>query len=65
VACFFIVGEHDYNTPVVLVEDLMKELEAPKGKELFVFENAAHTPFFADPERFFMEMKRIKAYTYS
>jgi pimeloyl-ACP methyl ester carboxylesterase len=61
VPAFFIIGEHDYNTPAVLMDPVMKELEAPRGKELIVFKNAAHTPFFADPERFFMEMKRIKS----
>ncbi|MGO4889557.1 alpha/beta fold hydrolase [Anaerobacillus sp. MEB173] len=59
---FFIIGENDFNTPFILMETVMKELQAPEGKELIIFENAAHMPFFADPERFLHELKKIKAF---
>ena len=63
VPCFFIMGSDDYNTPVVLVERLIERLEAPHT-ELVVFDGAAHTPFFADPDRFLFELTRIKNATF-
>jgi len=63
IPCFFITGTEDYNTPLVLMDRIMERLDAPAGKELIIFENAAHTPFFADPDRFYAELKRIKEKT--
>lgn len=60
--CFFITGEEDYNTPAVLVARLVDRLDAPRA-ELIVFDGAAHTPFFADPERFLSELRRIREST--
>ncbi len=59
VPCYFITGEEDYNTPAVLVARLVDELNAPRA-ELIVFDGAAHTPFFADPQRFLSELSRIR-----
>ncbi len=39
---YFFVGRHDYNTPFELAERYYEQLEAPKGKQLIWFENAAH-----------------------
>ncbi|TVR57806.1 MAG: alpha/beta fold hydrolase [Spirochaetaceae bacterium] len=64
VPCFFIMGEQDFNTPAALVDRLLDRLESPH-KELIVFEGAAHTPFFADPERFLSALRRIKKTTSS
>ena len=59
VPCFFITGEEDYNTPAVLVARLVDQLNAPRS-ELIVLETAAHTPFFADPQQFLSNMRRIR-----
>ena len=49
---YFIAGRHDYNTPSELVEQYYNELEAPEGKRMYWFENAAHMPEFEEPEHF-------------
>lgn len=60
IPCFFITGENDFNTPLVLVEDFLAGLHAPRGKELIGFPDAAHTPFFANPGLFFEIIQEIK-----
>lgn len=62
---YFFSGIKDRNTPLSLVEDYLKHLDAPAGKELVTFENSAHTPFMAEPETFFLALKRVKQETYS
>lgn len=59
VPVYFIAGEKDYNTPFELIEQYYEYLQAPQ-KELIPFSGSAHTPFFADPERFREELIRIK-----
>ena len=59
VPVYFLIGEHDYNTPMKLVEEYFKALEAPH-KELFVFEESAHTPFLSEPEEFTEVLIKIK-----
>lgn len=56
VPVYFIAGRHDYNTPSELVEDYYKQLDAPAGKHLIWFENAAHMPEFEDPNQFYQIM---------
>jgi len=56
VPVYFIAGEHDYNTPSELVEQYYNELEAPEGKHLIWFDNAAHLPEFEDPNLFYSIM---------
>lgn len=63
VPVFFIAGENDYNTPIASIKELNDKLVAVKGKELIVFKNSAHMPFFAEPNLFFDEMVRIKDLT--
>jgi len=60
VPVWFIVGNNDYNTPAVLVEEYYEFVQAPRGKELIMMENTAHTPFMGDPVRFNREVNRIK-----
>lgn len=60
---YFFNGKNDYNTPVKLVEEYFKGLEAPKGKELVIFNNSAHTPFLGEPQKFAKEMLRVKSET--
>jgi pimeloyl-ACP methyl ester carboxylesterase len=62
---YFFSGANDRNTPLKLVEDYYLSLDAPAGKELLVFENSAHTPFMAEPDKFNRELIRIKEETYS
>lgn len=59
IPAFFLSGVRDQNTPFELVREYVDRLEAP-GKELVLFESSAHTPFFAEPERFARELSRIK-----
>jgi pimeloyl-ACP methyl ester carboxylesterase len=61
---YFFSGAHDFNTPLSLVEEYLTYLEAPAGKELVVFSSSAHTPYMAEPEHFFQELKRVKNETY-
>ena len=58
VPAYFFAGARDYNTPRVLVEAYVEVLEAPH-KELVVFDQAAHLPFLAEPERFVDEVIRV------
>lgn len=55
---YFFIGRNDYNTPFMLVEEYYQILEAPY-KELVVFEQSAHTPFFSEPEKFNRELIKI------
>ncbi len=64
VPVYFFSGAKDRNTPLSLVEEYLTFLEAPAGKELFVFSNSAHTPNMAEPEKFHQELKRVKDETY-
>ncbi len=59
VPAFFLVGKNDYNTPLQLVEEYYKRLEAPH-KELIIFEHSAHTPNFGENEKFNREIIGIK-----
>lgn len=56
VPVYFIAGRHDYNTPSELVEEYYEKLDAPKGKHLIWFENAAHMPEFEDPQQYYKIM---------
>lgn len=57
---WFFNGRGDYNTPLSVLQDYFEKLEAPRGKELVVFEQSAHTPFLGEPERFVQELVRVK-----
>lgn len=52
VPIFFLSGLRDMNTPSALVQEYFDRLEAPSGKQLILFDGAAHTPFLAQPEEF-------------
>lgn len=64
VPVYFFSGKNDYNTPVRLVEDYYKALDAPKGKQLVIFEKSAHTPFIGESDKFNQEILRVKAETF-
>lgn len=59
VPVWFFSGAHDYTTPVELVRKYCEKLEAP-SKEFVLFQNSAHNLMYEEPDRFFMEMKRIQ-----
>ncbi len=46
------------------MKEYVPGLDAPAGKELVVFEISAHTPFMAETEKFFQELKRVKDETF-
>jgi pimeloyl-ACP methyl ester carboxylesterase len=58
VPVYFITGRHDLNTPLKLTRQLFQQINAPE-KELIVFENSGHLPFFTEKERFAQELIRI------
>lgn len=61
---FFFMGKHDYNTPLEATKKYYQNLIAPRGKRLIIFEDSAHTPFLAEPEKFVQELIRVKDETY-
>ncbi len=65
VPVYFIAGRHDYNTPSELVKKYYEQLEAPQGKHLIWFEDAAHMPEFEKPAQFHRVMvDSVLAQTY-
>lgn len=63
VPAFFIMGDKDYNTPLELVREYCQLLDAPM-KDLYIMEDAAHTPFLKDPEEFAKLLAGIKELVY-
>lgn len=61
---YFFAGRDDHNTPLQVTSRYFESLIAPQGKELVIFEESAHTPFFGEPEKFNRELVRIKEETY-
>lgn len=51
VPVYFMMGQHDYVTPYVLVEQYYEILTAP-SKELISFENSAHIPNVEEVDKF-------------
>ncbi len=49
---YFFEGKYDMTTPTVLVEKFYDNLDAKKGKKLFIFENSAHFPMIEEKERY-------------
>lgn len=63
VPVFFITGEDDFNTPLVALESYFEMLHAPEGKTIFAFPEAAHLPFFNNPDLFHEIMRQIQQET--
>lgn len=53
----FIMGDCDWTTPFVNVEDYMNTISAPQ-KELIYIENAGHSPFLDKPKEFSEAVQR-------
>ncbi len=59
VPVYFLMGQHDYVTPLSLVEEYVEVLEAPH-KQIILFRKSAHFPFFEEPESFAFALKAIR-----
>jgi len=58
VPVYFFVGKSDYTTPSELIEDYFKVIKATEKKMIY-FNNSAHFPFFEEPEKFCLEIKKV------
>jgi len=61
VPCYFISGGNDFNTPAMLVDEMLAQPAAPLLARHYIIKEAAHTPFFSRPEEFLTIMKDIKS----
>ncbi|MHA2474935.1 MAG: alpha/beta fold hydrolase, partial [Promethearchaeota archaeon] len=52
VPIYFFEGKYDVTTPTVVVEKFYDNLDAEKGKTLFIFENSGHMPMMEEKERY-------------
>jgi proline iminopeptidase len=52
VPIYFLEGKYDMATPTVVVERFYDNLDAEKGKRLFIFENSGHMPMIEEKERY-------------
>ena len=48
VPIYFFEGKYDVTTPTVVVEKFYDNLNAEKGKKLFIFENSGHMPMMEE-----------------
>lgn len=48
---YIFQGKFDYQTPYIVAKDFFDRLKAPE-KELFTFENSAHSPIMEEPDKF-------------
>ncbi len=55
VPVYFLIGRHDVNASIPLLESYYALLEAPK-KEIVWFERSGHTPWSSEPDRFVAEV---------
>jgi pimeloyl-ACP methyl ester carboxylesterase len=49
---FFICGKYDYFSPTKIVKEYFNRLNAPAGKEIFIFEKSGHEPELQEPQLF-------------
>jgi len=52
VPIYFFEGKYDVTTPTVVVEKFYENLDAEKGKKLFIFEKSGHFPMMEEKERY-------------
>lgn len=55
---YFLMGKHDAETPYSLIKENFVNLNI-KNKELIIFDNSAHFPFYEEPVKFIEVMKNI------
>jgi pimeloyl-ACP methyl ester carboxylesterase len=63
VPCYFISGEFDFNTPAFLVDEMLKQPQAPETGVHYIISGAGHTPFFGNPYKFHSVLASIKKTT--
>lgn len=59
VPIWFVHGRHDHQVPLQVARAYHDALDAPV-KHLVVFDDAAHSPLFEDPERFALIMEEVR-----
>jgi len=52
VPVYFIVGQHDIISSPILIQSYFKKLEAPAGKQLYIFDSSGHEPDISEPQAF-------------
>jgi pimeloyl-ACP methyl ester carboxylesterase len=52
VPIYFFEGKFDMTTPTVVVEEFYDNLDAEKGKKLFIFENSGHMPMIEEKKKY-------------
>ena len=52
VPIYFFEGKYDMTTPTILVEKFYDNLDAEKGKTLFIFNKSGHFPIIEEKERY-------------
>jgi pimeloyl-ACP methyl ester carboxylesterase len=58
VPAYFVHGRHDHQVPMSVARAYHDALDAPH-KEFVVFDDAAHSPLFEDPDRFHRLMRQV------
>jgi pimeloyl-ACP methyl ester carboxylesterase len=61
VPMLLVAGAHDMNTPVTLARAWFDTIEAPRGKQMVVFEGSGHAPFLTETPRFVEAVRRFGA----
>lgn len=51
VPIYFVCGKYDYITPMILIEEYYKKINA-EFKKMVILENSAHYPYIEEPEKF-------------
>ena len=59
VPIWFVHGRHDHQVPLSVARDYHDHLDAPH-KRFVVFEDAAHSPLFEDPDRFHELLRTVR-----
>lgn len=59
---YFLMGKHDGETPYYVIKERFPSLPI-KDKAFITFYESAHFPFYEEPEKFVMVMKRIRVET--
>ncbi|HSH39963.1 MAG TPA: alpha/beta hydrolase [Chthoniobacterales bacterium] len=52
VPVYFFIGRYDWVVTADVAQRYFAELQAPRGKQLIWFEESAHWPHFAEPEKY-------------
>jgi pimeloyl-ACP methyl ester carboxylesterase len=59
VPLYYIVGEHDWQTPVALTQDYVQRINAPE-KKIYIIPNAGHMTMVDQPALFLSLLRDIK-----